>query len=233
MIRLLRKGIYQLKTHPHAWWILLYTVFYSVSFAVLEQSGHRHYHIIHTWIDEQIPFCKYFIIPYLLWFVFMVVIVCWFIFRADRVDYYRVIAVLMMGMTLFLVISAVYPNKLDLRPTSFDSSGICGALVSWLWKTDTPTNVLPSIHVFNTVVLCYAMHSNRKVRGHRMVLAAVDVMGVMIVLSTMFLKQHSVIDVSLALVMSVVLQTVGDWMFAGSAQSAKEQKAYMRSAERL
>ena len=55
-----RKFCHLLRTHRHLYWILVYTLFYLISFSVLENAGHRHYHVIHTWLDEQIPFCEYF-----------------------------------------------------------------------------------------------------------------------------------------------------------------------------
>ena len=43
--------------------------------------------------------------------------------------------------------------------------------------------------------------------------AASNILGVLIILSTMFLKQHSVIDVSLGLVMGMLMQIVADRIF--------------------
>jgi membrane-associated phospholipid phosphatase len=135
----------------------------------------------------------------------------------------------MTGMMIFLVVSAIYPNRLDLRPDYVDTSNICGMLVSFLYKTDTPTNVLPSIHVFNTMALCFAVHGNKELRKRKLLTLSSDILGVLIVLSTMFLKQHSVIDVSLGLVMSVMLQMIGDRIFETPAETALAgERAYGR-----
>lgn len=204
------------------YWMLLFTLIYTIGFTVLERAGHRHYHIIHTWLDDQIPFCEYFIVPYLLWFGFMTVGVGWFVLKCSDIrEYYRLITVLMMGMTIFLVVSAVYPNKLDLRPEMVNTDNIFGMLCAFLYRTDTPTNVLPSIHVYNTLVLCYAVTGNRELRKRPIVVITADVIGASIVLSTMFLKQHSVIDVSLGIVMSVLLQMAGDRIFDTGAEREK------------
>ena len=53
--------------YRHGLWMVMYMAFYMLGFFILENAGHRHYHVIHTWLDEQIPFCEYFIVPYLLW----------------------------------------------------------------------------------------------------------------------------------------------------------------------
>ena len=153
-------------------------------------------------------------------------------FKADVKETYKVSAVLMIGMTLFLVVSLVYPNKLDLRPETVDTSTLCGMLVAFLYKTDTSTNVLPSIHVFNTMALCFAVHGNKTLRSRKAVIIGTDILGVLIILSTMFLKQHSVIDVSLGLVLSVMAQMFVERIFATDTERALADGAQYRSRSR-
>ncbi len=201
------------RTHREVWWIIIFTVIYAIGFEVIEGARHVHFHMIHTWLDDQIPFCEYFIIPYLIWFVFNYVVVGWFVLKAEKYEYYRLITTLMLGMTVFLAVSVVYPNRLELRPDYVNTSSLCGKLVSVLYKVDTSTNVLPSIHVYNTVVLCHAINTCGRLRRRKLVLLSCNIIGVLIILSTMFLKQHSVIDVSLGLVMGMLMQIVADRIF--------------------
>ena len=229
MIKRIENLIHLFRTHRQIWWIIIYTAIYMGGFRIMEGARHVHYHMIHTWLDDQIPFCEYFIIPYFLWFGFNVAVVTWIVFKGTVQETYKVSAVLMTGMMIFLVVSAIYPNRLDLRPDYVDTSNICGMLVSFLYKTDTPTNVLPSIHVFNTMALCFAVHGNKELRKRKLLTLSSDILGVLIVLSTMFLKQHSVIDVSLGLVMSVMLQMIGDRIFETPAETALAgERAYGR-----
>ena len=75
----------------------------------------------------------------------------------------------------------------------------------------------------------YRLLLNRQLREKKLVTLASDILGVLIILSTMFLKQHSVIDVSLGLVMSVMLQMIGDRIFETPAEQAlAEERAYGR-----
>ena len=232
LIRLRKK----LKAVRPAWWFLIYSAFYLPAFQAVEKAGHVHYHIIHTWLDEQIPFCRFFIIPYFLWFGFVGVGIAWFLLKCrDRDEYYKLISMLMIGMTIFIVVSVLYPNRLDLRPAAVEGDDIFAALCRYLYRTDTPTNVLPSIHVYNSMAICYAVNSNANLREKRWVIAGTDILTLLIVLSTMFLKQHSVIDVSTGIVMSMVLQVICDHIFekesgmaaAGAAEgySAGQRKA--------
>lgn len=218
-----------LKKWRHAWWFVIYSVFYLTAFQAVEKAGHVHYHIIHTWLDEQIPFCKYFIVPYFIWFGFIAAGVVWFIIKCrNRDEYYKLISMLMIGMTIFIVVSLVYPNKLDLRPAEVEGNDIFAALCRYLYRTDTPTNVLPSIHVYNSMAVCYAVNGNSDLKKRKVVIAGTDILTLLIVLSTMFLKQHSVIDVSTGIVMSMALQVVCDRIFETEEETAarREERNY-------
>ena len=215
--------IHLFRTHRHVWWIIIYMVIYMGGFKIVESAAHVHYHVIHTWLDDQIPFLSWFVIPYAIWFVFNIYVVGWFVLKAEKYEYYRLITALMLGMTVFLVVSVVYPNRLFLRPEHVDTTGVCGKLVAFLYSYDTPTNVLPSIHVYNTVAICHALNSNAVIRRRKAVFVGCNVLGVLIILSTMFLKQHSVIDVSLGLVMAVLIQIISDRIFVN-----EEERAFTR-----
>lgn len=111
------------------------------------------------------------------------------------------------GMTAFLIISFVYPNGHELRPVLTEGNAFLGA-VDILYKIDTPTNVLPSIHVFNTLACSAAVFRNAACRKHKGILAGTGLLAGAIILSTMFLKQHSVLDVLLALILYVLCDQV-------------------------
>ena len=68
-------------------------------------------------------------------------------------------------------------------------------MVRWLYRTDTPTNVLPSIHVFNSLAIHMSLTNCEALRDHKGVRYGSLVLTMLIIMSTMFLKQHSVIDV--------------------------------------
>ena len=63
--------------------ICLYTVFYIFWFRHLEQTVSGDYLIMHTKVDEWIPFLPVFIVPYLLWFLYIFAALVYFS-RADK-----------------------------------------------------------------------------------------------------------------------------------------------------
>ena len=48
-----------------------------VAFMLMEQSDVK-IHIIHSLADDRIPFCEYFIIPYVMWYFFLIGTVIYF-----------------------------------------------------------------------------------------------------------------------------------------------------------
>ena len=108
---------------------------------------------------------------------------------------------LMAGMTLFIIISLVYPNMLELRAAIPDRRNIFMDCINYLHSIDTPTDVLPSLHVYDAIVVAAGLHLT--FRDKKVMLVLSDILTALIVLSTLFIKQHSIIDVISAIVMFI------------------------------
>lgn len=162
---------------------------------------------IHCFVDDWIPFQELFTIPYLLWFVYVVAVLIFLFFQKKHLeDYYRCAITLILGMSTCLFIYFIFPNEQNLRPdlSTLGRSNIFTDIIQIIYDSDTKTNVLPSIHVFNAVTIHVAFatsHTFRKRRGWRM---ASLVLCCLICLSTMFLKQHSFLDVAAAFLLYFV-----------------------------
>ena len=203
---------------------LLYLVFYMIWFSILERLPRTRFFDLSSELDTYIPFIVEFIIPYLSWFLFQAVWVV-FVFFVDRKTYEQLTTMLMIGMTVFLVVSTFLPTKISLRPYYIESRGICAFLVRRLWAVDTPTNVWPSIHVFNTTALMMTLFTSQHplLRKNAVRIPVVFWCG-MIILSTMFLKQHSVGDVLAALALNgIAYVLVYNWGFVVRVMEPKKR----------
>ncbi len=189
-----------LKNNKH-YLLILYFPFYLTAFQMLEKMKPDRIHILDCALDHYIPFVEVFIIPYLLWFIYIGGFGFYFLLR-DKESFTRMMYFGMIGMTVFLFISWIYPNGLDLRPVYFERDNIFVDLVQWIYSMDTSTNVLPSIHVFNSVGVCCAVFHSRKLEAKSGIRAGAKLLTLLIILSTMFIKQHSVVDVITALALS-------------------------------
>lgn len=114
-------------------------------------------------------------------------------------------AFLFTGMTLFLIISTVFPNGHFLRPISFERDNIFTQLCAMLYQTDTATNLFPSIHVYNSIGVHLAIANSERTKHNKPVRLASGILMVSIILATVFLKQHSVFDVITAFLTAFVV----------------------------
>ncbi|MCR4791157.1 MAG: phosphatase PAP2 family protein [Lachnospiraceae bacterium] len=183
---------------------LMYTVIYLTWFSLLEINVIVPRYLIHLPMDNRIPFIPQFIIPYELWFPYVLVTVLYLLFTAKD-EYWRVFTFLVTGMTLFLIISTLWPNGQNLRPNLIGNEGFFENWVMLLYRTDTPTNIWPSIHVYNSLGIEFAVARSEKLRKYRLLRACSFVLCILIILSTMFLKQHSVFDVGTAIILAVLM----------------------------
>ena len=184
--------------------MLFYMAIYLAWFYYVENRPVVSYTEIHMNIDDKIPFMEIFIIPYLFWFGFVAVMVI-YLFFTDKKGYFRACAFLVIGMTVFLIISTVFPNQQHLRPTVMPRDNIFSRMVSGLYKTDTPTNLWPSIHVYNSLAVYIAAVHDKRIGNSKILRRIVGIISVLIIMSTLFLKQHSMFDVLTAFAMAVVV----------------------------
>lgn len=191
------------KKYKHAW-VFLYILIYLPWFFWLEKHVTTHYYVVQTETDKYIPFIEYFIVPYLLWFFFIAAAFLYFFFT-DVPGFYRMAAFMFTGMTIFLIVSTLFPNGQDLRPVVFERDNIFVDMVRMLYRADTCTNVFPSLHVFNSLSVCVAVFESRELRKHKAVSIGVYTLAGLIILATMFLKQHSILDTIGACIMAGIL----------------------------
>lgn len=209
--------------YKHAW-LLLYACIYLPWFCYLERTVTGNYHVMHAALDDLIPFCEYFIVPYLLWFLYVGAAIFYFLFTS-REDYYKLCVFLFSGMTISLIICTFFRNGTDLRPVIDPDKNIFTALVAYIYRTDTCTNVFPSIHVYNSIGVHIAVARSERLRGHRLIRLGSGLLMISICMATVFLKQHSVIDLIGAVILAYVIYGIV-YGYSWSAQDKKvTQKA--------
>lgn len=195
-----------IKTYGTKLIVPLYMIFYLTAFYLLESRGRYRMNVIYSSLDYSIPFCEYFIIPYVLWFFFIAFTVYWFMFKnKNEKEYLQLILNLGIGMTIFLFISWLYPNGHFLRPDVFPRDNIFTDMVRILYQADTSTNIIPSIHVYNSVAACIAVMRCQTLRDHRIVRTGTCLLTGLIILATVFLKQHTIIDVVMAFALNFIV----------------------------
>lgn len=184
-----------IKKYKHILFIL-YLPVYMHCFIWLEARKDLDFTNIHCMLDDMIPFLEIFIIPYLLWFLYVIVIIVFLFFQMEHLeDYYKCILTLMLGMTTCLFIYYIFPNMQQMRPDTFAHQNIFIDIIRFIYKSDTDTNVFPSIHVFNAIAVHVGFTTSHYFREKTGWKVSSLILCILICLSTMFLKQHSFLDV--------------------------------------
>lgn len=192
----------------------MYIFIYLPWFFYLEGRTTITYTEVHCFLDDWIPFCEIFIIPYILWFFYMIITCIFMYFKAERGEFRRFALALIIGMSTAMLICQFFPNCVKLRPPVLEQKGILTGLISGLYTIDTSTNVFPSVHVLNSLIACVALERNRYFKKSSLLRIANIILCILICLSTLFLKQHSVLDLLGGIVLYIILFVVlyiPDW----------------------
>lgn len=204
----------------------VYCVLYLIAFFYLEERNTSFY-VIRFGIDAYIPFCEYFIVPYVLWFGYVALSVVYFCIK-DQEEGNKLVAFLIAGMTIFIIVSAIFPNGHYLRPKTFARDNIFIDMVKKLYIVDTSTNVLPSIHVYNSLAVMITVWRTKLLKKHRVVKAGLLLLGASIICSTVLLKQHSMLDVMVAFILAALVYTVCYHEEVVSRQGVARTKAKLK-----
>lgn len=179
--------------------LLLFWPVFGAVFWSMELIGTDKYHTVYCFLDDKIPFCEYFVIPYYFWFIFLIgMIVYGFFWDETALKNYMKFTAITYTVTLFIY--AVYPTAQNLRPTAFENNNVFTQIVRFAYRVDTNTNVCPSIHVLGSMAVYFAARKSR-LFGNIAWRAAFLAVTVLITLSTLFVKQHSVLDIVFAILL--------------------------------
>ena len=158
------------------------------------------YHAVSCQMDALIPFCEGFLIPYVLWYFFLVGIhVYTFLFDSAVFRWYT--RFLIAAFSISTLIFILYPTCQNLRPAEFPRENLLTQGVQLLYAADTHTNVCPSEHVIGSIAAFLAVQRSIK-RPRTLVLFGV--LAFCTSVATVFLKQHSVVDVLAAIPVCII-----------------------------
>ncbi len=139
------------------------------------------------------PFWPAFCIPYVLWWLYIPGMMLYMCFR-DPAIYHRQVLTVFPGIFLCTLIFLIYPTRIDFRPMS-EGTGFFRWVCRFLYANDRPMNVFPSLHCFEAIAVHLATFASGYGKAHRAFQIGSAVLVVLICLSTVFIKQHSVLDV--------------------------------------
>ena len=156
------------------------------------------YHIINSMVE--VPLIKEFVYFYDIWYPF-IILNAFLIFKNNTKAFYFLIATMLLTAFLAQVTFIVFPSMI-IRP-DIEVNSITSYLLDLTYKSDTPAvNCLPSMHCIYCFIVSYYLLVHTKINNkYKILLTAISFL---IVLSTVFIKQHIIEDVLLSITYTTI-----------------------------
>jgi len=146
---------------------------------------------VNTSLDDLIPYLSWFVIFYVAWMPLLYIA---FIYLGitNRSLYWRTIIAYNAAVTVSNLIFILFPTSMP-RP-EISGNDIFNMLVLFIYNHDQPVNCFPSIHCLTTYLLFISMIRHQLFSVGMRVLFSVFFWS--IIASTVFIKQHALVDVT-------------------------------------
>lgn len=165
---------------------------------------------VHIPLDDIIPFCEAFIVPYVGWYFLIAGSLVWFmLYNPD--NFKNMMKFIIITQIVSMVIYIVFPNRQDLRPEVFPRENVFTYIVNLIYTADTCTNVCPSMHVAYSIGIASTWLKEKDASVLAKMLLTVFCFTVCI--SVAFVKQHSTLDIFAA----IPLCLLAEWMTFGKS----------------
>jgi len=173
--------------------MMAYLPIHFAWFFVLKATITTNYFPMHCRLDDLIPFCEWFVFPYLSWFLYMIITGLYFLLK-DEEAFEHFMLSLIFGFFTCTLICTVFPNGQDLRPTSY-AGNFAAQLVKLVQEYDTNKTVFPSMHTVGALSSAFAIATSKTLGKKKWIQFFSWLLCSAILLATVFLKQHSALDI--------------------------------------
>ncbi len=155
-------------------------------------------HLIGTNFDMNFPFCKYFVYIYNSWYPFL--FFCWYkLYKNDKKIYKRLYIASLISIIIGNIIFIAYPTTIE--RANFIVNDLSSFILNITYKLDTPVNCCPSMHCMFCFITSYSvLKSNLKTKDKLFII----IYSLLIILSTLFIKQHVIYDVIASYIISII-----------------------------
>jgi membrane-associated phospholipid phosphatase len=170
-----------------------YFIFYFLTENLIPESR---LHVVHWFLDDLIPFNEWFVLFYVSWYA--LIVYCLIVFALYDIDSFKSLQkYIIVTQVVAMAIYILWPSVQELRPAVFPRDNVLTRLMGFIYSFDTPTGVMPSLHVAYTLGICSVWL--KKKDASRLWKIVLVIWGALICISTSFVKQHSTIDILAAL----------------------------------
>lgn len=160
---------------------------------------------VHSPLDDIIPFCEYFAIPYVGWYFLIAGSLLYFaLYNVE--NFVNLQKFLIITQIVAMIIYIVFPTRQDLRPDEFTRNNIFTYIMSLLYSADTNTGVCPSLHVAYSIGIASVWLKEKSALVP--VKIFITLFCISVCLSVAFVKQHSVLDIYAAIPLCLLAELI-------------------------
>ena len=181
--------------------LIIFLIIYQTMMYLIAKITPLEIKLVGNHIDSRIPFISEFIYPYISWYL-MLFIVPYIFYKNHLKSFNNYYVTTFICITVVVFIYFFYPttmNRADLV-----GSSISEYLVNVIYKMDTPIlNCFPSMHCMISFIFIYvALAENNLNLKYKLLIV---IWAVLVILSTVFIKQHVLVDMISAFVISLIV----------------------------
>ncbi|MBQ2922148.1 MAG: phosphatidic acid phosphatase [Tyzzerella sp.] len=169
---------------------------------------------VHCWLDDVVPFCEYFVIPYVGWYLLIVGSLIYFALYNPK-NFENMSKFIIVTQVVAMVIYILFPTRQDLRPEMFPRENIFTGILGLIYRFDTNTGVCPSLHVAYSVGIASTWLKEKS--ASKLCKTLITIFCFFVCISVAFVKQHSVVDIFAAIPVCIL----AEWIAFGKSYYKK------------
>ena len=153
------------------------------------------------------PFCEWFVIPYVLWFPYIIFTMVLAVMSGKK-GFLHSCAIIYLSIFIPMTFCLFVPNgiPIELRP-DFEALGRNNPaiwLVKFIYLVDSPPrNCMPSMHVSVSCALFFTILTNKQIPWRKWLIPCSFLLSALICAATVLIKQHSILDVYYGVLVAV------------------------------
>ena len=203
----MKKLLDYLSTHKYLYLILYWPVqlmTYGISNLIF---GSQEVLLFSSPLDLQIPFCEWFVIPYVLWFPYIIFTMVLAVMSGKK-GFLHSCAIIYLSIFIPMTFCLFVPNgiPIELRP-DFEALGRNNPaiwLVTFIYLVvSPPRNCMPSMHVSVSCALFFTILTNKQIPWRKWLIPCSFLLSALICAATVLIKQHSILDVYYGVIVAV------------------------------
>lgn len=191
--------------YRHLLWLLGWVGYFIFYFLTENLIPAEKCYPVYCFLDDIIPFNEWFVLPYVGWYLLIVVSLLYFMLYNPN-NFKNLQKYIIITQIVAMAAYIIFPTRQDLRPTEFVNDNILTDIVKYLYAFDTNTGVCPSLHVAYSLGIASTWLKEKS--ASKWVKALIVLLCALICISVSFVKQHSVVDIFAALPVGLLAEFI-------------------------